>query len=404
MRWLWITLVLGGSLAWAGPGDFTDTKNIPSNLTPPTFSSEATGSGNVAANPYQGVVDAWEWVGKALKGACSTVRGKTVDFRAVLGVDFPVKIPVGMRWQPELEWVCEAARTWAFINGVINQDWAQMAGDIVGQWIGDLATGIATSIGIQVGSQEWSRQIADFNDSLKKSYRDFMSKVRSMLWTEVNASLERARNERKNGVTVTSDNSVEQTFMNTRNQIAKLIPTPLAVLQDKMQDQQGSETTSEAIKRVDESSQKVSQAVKANETLIEEGSKYFGTIDPEDGPGIMQQTLDKAKQAPDTRTAVEVLTEMTGHVLSAELYGNQAIANTINTIVNQQALTNQLLADMIRIQGYRATSLEEEAKNQIDELATDAMANQFAVQIAGEATKKIIGKVTDTPITVEAGF
>lgn len=404
MKRLWITLVLGSSLAWAGPGNFTDTKNIPSDLTSPTVSSTATGSGNVAANPYQGVVDAWGWVGDALRTACSLVQGKPVDFSTVLGVKFPVKIPVGIKWQPELDWVCEAGQTWAFINGVLNQDWAQMAGDIAGQWIGDLATGIATSIGIQVGSQDWSKQITDFNDSLKKGYRDFMSKVRNALWTDISASLNKARQERANGVTVTSNNAVQQTFTNTKNRIAELVPTPLAVVQDKVQDKQGSEKISGVAPKVNKSSEGASKAARAMETLLNKGSSYLGTTDPSGGKGLEQQTLDKAKQAPDTRTAVEVLTEMTGHVLSAELYGSLAIANIVSEIVNQQAITNQLLADMIQIQGYKATSLEEEAKNRIDELATDAMVSEFAVQTAGEATKKIIGKVTDTTVTTEAGF
>lgn len=404
MKRLWIALVLGSSLAWAGPGDFTDTKNIPSDLTPPSPTVNATGSGNIAATPFQGVVDAWGWVGGALKTACSLVQGKTVDFSQLLGVNFPVKIPVGIRWQPELDWVCEAGRTWAFINGVLNQDWAQMAGDIAGQWIGDLATGIVTSIGIQVGSQGWSQQINTFNESLKKGYRDFMSTVRNAMWNDISASLNKARQERANGVTVTSSNAVEKTFTQTKNRIGELMPTPLAVTQDKIQDKQGSEKTSGAVAKVNESSKESSKAAEAMQTLLTKGSLYLGTTDPSGGKGLQQQTLDKAKQAPDTRTAVEVLTEMTGHVLSAEIYGSQAIANIVSAIVNQQAITNQLLADMIQIQGYKATSLEEEAKNRIDELAIDTMTSEFAVQTAGKAAQKIIGKVTDTDITGEAGF
>lgn len=120
--------------------------------------------------------------------------------------------------------------------------------------------------------------------------------------------------------------------------------------------------------------------------------------------GVLQETLDKAKQAPDTRTAVEVLTEMSGHLLSSQLYGDKTITDGIAIMIEQQYWTNKLLADMIRAQGYEAVDMEEAYKDQIDTLAAQGVVEKTTAETLHSGTMAIINSVISKETIAERQF
>lgn len=405
MRWATTALV---AIALSGT---VVAQSFSKDIAPPTGialpnAPSASSIPSVSTPAFQGLADAWNWVGNALKQVCSLTQGNpiTVQFQG-----FSMQVPIALRPQPELDWVCEAGRTWAFFNGIISTDWNQFAGEMLGGWIGDLATGIVTDLGIQAGSAEWSSKISEFNDALKSGYKDFVKKLRNAVWTEVSAALQNERNARKTPTPISPENAnnpVMQALAKAEDANKKVVPLGMlkAVTIEQNSDRGLAVAESQSkLKAIEDSKSKVEgllfkPTAKRLSQYLGQGPNGVGT------KGVLQETLDKAKQAPDTRTAVEVLTEMSGHLLSSQLYGDKTITDGIAIMIEQQYWTNKLLADMIRAQGYEAVDMEEAYKDQIDTLAAQGVVEKTTAETLHSGTMAIINSVISKETIAERQF
>jgi hypothetical protein len=357
-------------------------------------------------------------LGRALRTTCSFFEGQPL-YLNLNGI--PVRIPVVGRWTPELAWICDASKTWGIINGIINQDWAQYAAEVAGQWIGDLVTVLATSMGIEVGSVAWSNQIADFNDRLRRSYSDFNRAVRNAIWNAARASLDKARAEKSASVAQRlppsqANNPTAQKIEEITRRVEGAAPTKTLAAYTAIQDNIDAEKRAQTATSLDRS-QKALTSVSGEKgtlaSLMNKESAYLGIRDPTTGQyvidpttgqpvrGLINETLSEAAQAPDTRTAVEVLTKMVGHVVAVELYGSRAIVETVAALVTQLDATNHMLAQMIVDAGARALRVDQQIRQEIRDAAGEATLEIFAAEAAGEGIIRINQLVfqTGTPRT-----
>jgi len=412
---LTLTLFLGVALAQITP---PLKQSIP-DMTPPSGTMPTPPVDNDTSRPALGALtDIWNGLGTGLRAACSFFEGRPLNLN-LNGI--PVTIPIVARWTPELAWICDASRTWGIINGIVNQDWAQFAAEVAGQWIGDLATSLATSIGIEVGSVAWSSQIADFNDKLRRSYYDFNKAIRNAIWNAARVSLDKARAEKNASAAhrlppSQANNPTALKIEEITKRVEEATPTKTLAAYTTIEDNIDMEKKAQAAASLDRS-QKALTAVTGEKgalpSLMNKESAYLGIKDPITGhyvidpatgqpvKGLINETLSEAAQAPDTRTAVEVLTKMVGHVVAVELYGSRAIVETVAALVTQLDATNHMLAQMIGDAGVRALRADQEVRQEIREAAGEATLEVFAAEAAGEGIIRINQLVfqTDVPRT-----
>jgi hypothetical protein len=372
---------------------------------------------NATANrPALGpITDIWSGLGTGLRAACSFFEGNPLNLN-LNGI--PVTIPIVARWTPELAWICDASKTWGFINGIINQDWAQFAAEVAGQWIGDLATVLATSIGIEVGSAAWSNQIADFNDRLRRSYADFNRAIRNAIWNAARASLDRARAEKVASAgqrlpPSQANNPTALKIEEITRRVEEVTPTKTLAAYAAIEESIEVKKKAEAATSLDRSQRALTSVSGEKGTvasLMNKESAYLGIRDPTTGQyivdpatgrpirGLINETLSEAAQAPDTRTAVEVLTKMVGHVVAVELYGSRAIVETVAALVTQLDATNHMLAQMIGDAGAQALRVDQQVRQEIREAAGEATLEVFAAEAAGEGIIRINQLVFQTGV------
>lgn len=377
------------------------------DMTPPSGTVATPSMNNDTSRPALGALtDIWSGLGTALRTTCSFFEGQPL-YLNLNGI--PVRIPVVGRWTPELAWICEASKTWGFINGVINQDWAEFAAEVAGQWIGDLATSLATSIGIEVGSADWANQIADFNDKLRQSYSEFNKTIRNAIWNAAKLSLDKARAEKEASAAQRlppsqANNPTALKIEEITKRVEGATPTKTLAAYTTIEDNIDAEKRAQAAANVDRSEKALTSVTGEKGTLaslMNKESAYLGIKDPITGQymidpttgqpvkGLINETLSEAAQAPDTRTAVEVLTKMVGHVVAVELYGSRAIVETVAALVTQLDATNHMLAQMIGDAGARAFRADQEIRQEIREAAGEATLETFAAEAAGEGIIRI---------------
>jgi hypothetical protein len=388
-------------------------QSIP-DMTPPSGTVPTPSMNNDTSRPALGALtDIWNGLGTALRTACSFFEGTPLNLN-LNGI--PITIPIVGRWTPELAWICDASKTWGVINGIVNQDWAQFAAEVAGQWIGDLATGLATSIGIEVGSATWSNQIADFNDKLRKSYAEFNRAIRNAIWNAAKVSLDKARAEKEASAAQRlppsqTNNPTALKIEEITKRVEGATPTKTLAAYTAIVDNIDAEKRAQAATSLDRS-QKALTSVSGEKgtvaSLMNKESAYLGVKDPITGQyaidpttgrpvkGLINETLSEAAQAPDTRTAVEVLTKMVGHVAAVELYGSRAIVETVAALVTQLDATNHMLAQMIGDAGAQALRADEQVRQEIRDAAGEATLETFAAEAAGEGIIKINQLVFET--------
>jgi hypothetical protein len=414
-RLLSLLLFLGAALA-----QITQPlkQSIP-DMTPPSGSVPTPSISGTNNRPGLGpLTDIWSGLGTGLRTACSFFEG-TPLYLNLNGI--PVKIPVVGRWTPELAWICDASKTWGFINRLINEDWAQYAAEVAGQWIGDLVTILGTSMGIEVGSATWSNQIADFNDRLRRSYSDFNRAIRNAIWNAARASLDRARAEKQASAAQRlppsqANNPTALKIEEITRRVEEVTPTKTLAAYAAIEESIEVKKKAEAATSLDRSQRALTSVSGEKGTvasLMNKESAYLGIRDPTTGQyivdpatgrpirGLINETLSEAAQAPDTRTAVEVLTKMVGHVVAVELYGSRAIVETVAALVTQLDATNHMLAQMIGDAGARAFRADQQIRQEIREAAGEATLEVFAAEAAGEGIVRINRLVfqTGTPRT-----
>ncbi len=393
-------------------------QSIP-DMTPPSGTVPTSSISGTNNRPALGpLTDIWSGLGTGLRTACSFFEGNPLNLN-INGI--PVKIPVVGRWTPELAWICDASKTWGFINGLINEDWAQFAAEVAGQWIGDLATGLATSIGIEVGSAAWSNQIADFNDKLRRSYAQFNRAIREAIWNAAKVSLDKARAEKNASVAQRlppsqANNPTALKIEEITRRVEEATPTKTLAAYAAIEESIEVKKKAEAATSLDRSQRALTSVSGEKGTvasLMNKESAYLGIRDPTTGQyivdpttgqpvkGLINETLSEAAQAPDTRTAVEVLTKMVGHVVAVELYGSRAIVETVAALVTQLDATNHMLAQMIGDAGAQAFRVDQQVRQEIREAAGEATLEVFAAEAAGEGIIRINQLVfqTGTPRT-----
>jgi hypothetical protein len=390
-------------------------QSIP-DMTPPSGTMPAPSLNTNTSRPALGpLTDIWSGLGTALRAACRFFEGNPLNLN-LNGI--PVTIPIVGRWTPELAWICDASKTWGIINGIVNQDWAQFAAEVAGQWIGDLATALATSIGIEVGSAAWSSQIADFNDKLRRSYSDFNKAIRNAIWNAARVSLDKARAEKDASAAQRlppsqANNPTALKIEETTKRVEGATPTKTLAAYAAIEDNIDAAKKGEAATSLDRS-QKALESVTGEKgtlpSLMNKESAYLGIKDPATGQyvidpttgqpvkGLINETLSEAAQAPDTRTAVEVLTKMVGHVAAVELYGSRAIVETVAALVTQLDATNHMLAQMIGDAGAQAFRADQQIRQEIRDAAGEATLETFAAEAAGEGIVKINQLVFQTGV------
>ncbi len=393
-------------------------QSIP-DMTPPSGRVPTPSMNTTTNRPGLGpLTDIWSGLGTGLRTACSFFEGNPLNLN-INGI--PVTIPIVARWTPELAWICDASKTWGFINGLINEDWAQFAAEVAGQWIGDLATALATSIGIEVGSAAWSNQIADFNDKLRRSYAQFNRAIREAVWNAARASLDKARAEKNASAAQRlapsqGNNPTALKIEEITRRVEGVTPTKTlaayAAIEENIEVKKKAEATT-SLDRSQRALTSVSGGKGTVASLMNKESAYLGIRNPTTGQyivdpttgrpirGLINETLSEAAQAPDTRTAVEVLTKMVGHVVAVELYGSRAIVETVAALVTQLDATNHMLAQMIGDAGAQAFRVDQEVRQEIREAAGEATLEVFAAEAAGEGIIRISQLVfqTGTPRT-----
>lgn len=381
-------------------------QSIP-DMTPPSGTVPTPPVNSNTSRPALGAVtDIWNGLGTALRTACSFFEGSPLNLN-LNGI--PVTIPIVARWTPELAWICDASKTWGIINGIVNQDWAQFAAEVAGQWIGDLASGLATSIGIEVGSAAWSSQIADFNDKLRESYSEFNKAIRNAIWNAVKVSLDKARAEKEASAAQRlppsqANNPTALKIEEITKRVEEATPTKTLAAYTAIVDKIDAERRGKGAASLDRSEKALASVTGEKGTLaslMNKESAYLGIKDPTTGQyatdpttgqpvkGLINETLSEAAQAPDTRTAVEVLTKMVGHVAAVELYGTRAIVETVAALVTQLDATNHMLAQMIGDAGAQALRADQQVRQEIRDAAGEATLETFAAEAAGEGIIKI---------------
>jgi hypothetical protein len=393
-------------------------QSIP-DITPPSGTVPTPPVNSNTSRPALGAVtDIWNGLGTTLRTACSFFEGRPLNLN-LNGI--PVTIPIVARWTPELAWICDASKTWGIINGIVNQDWAQFAAEVAGQWIGDLASGLATSIGIEVGSAAWSSQIADFNDKLRESYSEFNKAIRNAIWNAVKVSLDKARAEKEASAAQRlppsqANNPTALKIEEITKRVEEATPTKTLAAYTAIVDNIDAERRSKGAASLDRSEKALASVTGEKGTLaslMNKESAYLGIKDPTTGQyatdpttgqpvkGLINETLSEAAQAPDTRTAVEVLTKMVGHVAAVELYGTRAIVETLAALVTQLDATNHMLAQMIGDAGAQALRADQQVRQEIRDAAGEATLETFAAEAAGEGIIKINQLVfqDDIPMT-----
>jgi hypothetical protein len=389
-------------------------QSIP-DMTPPSGTVPTSSMNTNTSRPALGATDIWNGLGTALRTACRFFEGQPLNLN-LNGI--PVTIPIVGRWTPELAWICDASKTWGIINGIVNQDWAQFAAEVAGQWIGDLASALATSIGIEVGSAAWSSQIADFNDKLRRSYAEFNRAIRNAIWNAAKVSLDKARAEKEASAAQRlppsqANNPTALKIEEITKRVEGATPTKTLAAYTAIEDNIDAEKRVQAATSLDRSQKALASVTEEKGTLpslMNKESAYLGIKDPITGQyaidpttgkpvkGLINETLSEAAQAPDTRTAVEVLTKMVGHVVAVELYGSRAIVETVAALVTQLDATNHMLAQMIGDAGAQAFRADQQVRQEIREAAGEATLETFAAEAAGEGIVKINQLVFETDI------
>lgn len=347
------------------------------------------------ANPWRGVVDAWNWTGNTLSQACRFLDGSPVDLRQILGLPFSVPVPMAIRPQPELEWVCSAARLWQTVNGYIAQDWGRTVGEIAGTWIGDIATGFLTSLGIEAGSHTWSQAILDLNDTIRRSYRDFMRSAYSLVWQGISQRLNEMRRERwgqRRGDNTPQGRHMEK-FV---EEVSKMMP------QETLQTIEGAFSAAPTMEKLaaiggmETVRKQVAETKKASsENLVRERSKYTGfTQGGLNSPGQIQVLKDQARTAASSREVLEVVNTSILELLQVQLTSTDILLQALYGILDTQTMTNQLLATQIRLAGGEVLQLEDRLKEQINEIAEENAQINYMVNLIQGAYEGMLEGLT----------
>jgi len=391
-------VLVAASLPWGAAQQWADeVLNAPTQTGGSVQASPTTFNGQTQKVPW--IQEVWNGVGSAINTACKVVSGSTVNLN-LNGV--PVPIPVVLRPQPELEWVCAVAETWKTLNGIFSQDWVQLGADLVGTWIGDIATGYLTAMGIEAGTATWAQQIYDLNNALKQGYRDFMKKAYNLVWDSIKAELADLRAKRANPPRSMGGNLIQQ-WVNESTEEAKLV-APEGTRQALQKAESTKElkklgVAAEAERQITnitkgDSAESPPRYMQPTNTIASKLSYYEGSATNPDG--VLDDLRKEAQQAPDTRTAVEVVTKAVTEVVRANLYGDKAIVDALQMIIEGQLTTNRLLVAMLNDAGDEAYRIEQAYEDAI--LGTNAEAFAYTQTVragSGVATTLMNNIVPD---------
>lgn len=393
------TIVLFAFLGLAvAQTDWTQTaRDVPPSpggvVQPPPTSATPL---NAKETPW--AAEVWNSLGSSFKAACDAIMGKPIVVN-LSGLSVPV--PVVLRPQPELEWVCGVAEVWKTVNGILAQDWVSFGASVVGTWIGDVATGFLTALGIEAGSASWSSQLYALNEKLKTGYRDFVKSLYNMVWESMKASLDKARRERAAGATPTTAGNKVQQWLDKANQEAKN-SLPEGFRQVVTRTEEANEARKAAVVAMAEreANRLINEQNPEEGEIMEPTNLIAGKLSYYNGngtqPGLLSDLTEEAKQAPDTRTAVEVLTKAVTEVVRAGLYGDDAVVRALRMVVEQQVMTNRLLAASLMEAGSEAYALERAYEDAIMGVNAETFAyEQVAKAGAGIATSLLEGIVPD---------
>ena len=395
-----IFLVFAGlSLAQTG---LINPNAIPNRIEPnPSIGGLPPATQYTNQAPWEVALTAWQWTGNTLTQACAFTQGTPIDLGQVLNLGFSVPIPFAIRPQPELDWICEAASLWRTINSYAFQDWARTAGEIAGQWLGDIATGFLTAMGIEVGSATWAQSINNLNQTLRQSYRNFREKVYNLMWDQISASLNKMRAEKYGQRNRPTDTTPQNQFYESINNLFQKFGDPavnaIAV----------AATTAEAGKQADiaavtgqtsTQNEYLKQGKTAAGDIVKMLGKYEPSKDPiteqEISPGVIKDLQNQASSAPSSREVLEVLVKATTENIRATLYSTSNIAKILDAQLNTQAITNSLLVSQLQTKGEEITGGERIAREALSDLAADAAAQAYNIKLVEGAFNGMLDAVT----------
>ncbi len=400
MKRLLVPVLVGVFLnAWAAP-------LLPEISTPPNRVDTTVGipsptpPSGYQSSGWNFIGDAWSWSGSTLSTLCQVVSGQEYDLNQILNLGFPVKIPMSVRYTPELSWICEASQLWKYINDLVGQDWAQFAGDLGGRWIGDVVTGILTQVGIEAGSARWANDIAAFRENLKKSYTDFVKTLRNYVWNGIQADLNSMRARKYGTPPPPNDGSANNFFQSILDFFERLVPTIPAAGIDRAGKIQNAAKQAEDAGKAQKTAEQTEKNVKnATAPLLKMQGEFNSTKNPDGSvtPGLYDTLMNKAKTAASTREVLEVLVEAVLTTARAELYGSTAIQQNLQALTTGQALNNMLLVNRMQRVGADAADAETIIRSELEDQAMDTTALQYATKMGGDAATAIMDALGNTP-------
>lgn len=396
-----IFLVFAGlSLAQTG---LIDPNAIPNSIEPnPSIGGPPPATQYTNQAPWEVALTAWQWTGNTLTQACAFTQGTPIDLGQVLNLGFSVPIPFAIHPQPELDWICEAASLWRTINSYAFQDWARTAGEIAGQWLGDIATGFLTAMGIEVGSATWAQSINNLNQTLRQSYHDFRRTVYNLMWDQISASLNKMRTQEYGQRNEPTDTTPQKKFYKSiNNRFQKFGEPAVNAIATAA-------TTAEAGKQADIAAvtgqtsiqnEYLKQAKTATGDIVKMLGKYEPSVDPitkqEISPGVIKDLQNQASSAPSSREVLEVLVKATTENIRATLYSTSNIAKILDAQLNTQAITNSLLVSQLQTKGEEITGGERIAREALSDLAADAAAQAYNIKLVEGAFNGMFNAVTN---------
>lgn len=410
-------LFLAGALAQAQG----DSRTIPVTIPDETTTIFPQGiridpNPGLPGTPQAPLAQAWDFLGNTLNTACRLTSGSSIPVN-IGGFTFPFTIT---RPPAEIEWVCDVAQTWRFLNGLVNNDWLQEARDLVAQWTGDLASVVLHSVAIEaeptLGMDQWSQKVREFNDALKQGYRVFKKAVYNAVWDSAKADLDRLRQERKgqspsNGVTLPPHTEAVKKVEDTLEATSPLAIVGAVERAAEKADKAKRETEAGNIKK--ESNKPIEKTVPTDtgEKIspleeIQRGINNKKTDYDLNARDITGQPMDntarrifrEVQQAPDTRTALEGLTKAVLAGAQATLYGNDAIVKALSLAIQQGVLTNRALAFMLEEAGAASASEELALREGIQEIAEETSSSVYGFKLQQKAVMGMVEGLFRDPV------
>lgn len=359
---------------------------------------QADASAGSAENPWKWLDDTWTWTGNILSQACRFTQGTPIDLNQVLNLGFPVPVPASIRPIPELEWICEAAYLYRTVNGIVRQNWAQVAGEIAGTWIGDIATAYLGAIGIEAGSAQWAGAIQNLNMRLKDNYRSFMAATRNLMWNAVKKELEERRAQ-KYGATKTATTPQDVYRQKVEQTVEQVAPMDYVRALDTLSKNAEKEKVAQAVGAV-ATSQKLAEEYKKNSTewFPKQAGKHEDTVVGNQvvNKGILTQLKEEAQTAPSSREVLEVINKAILESIRVQLYSTSAVLKALNGILDMQTTTNQVLLSQMRQAGAEAASLEGQIREEITNAGLELAQVNYATHILKGAYEGLLEGIATT--------